>query len=123
MFINTSIVLSLLFVSSAAFTSLSVKQSNQLFLHNNLKPQEKNILYSSSENDDIVDTEEETEIPCLPPIGESSFKGISAKDSEVIRLDGASQAVNRVGTEKFELQYTCNICETRNTHKVSRMGK
>ena len=122
MFINLSVVLSLVFVSSEAFTNLSVKRSNQLYFHNS-KTQRNNILYASSERDDIVDTEKETGIPCLPPIGQSSFIGQPAKDSEVIRLDGTSQAVNHVGTEKFELQYTCNICETRNTHRVSRMGK
>lgn len=59
------------------------------------------------------DDEKETEIPCLPPIGESSFKGeVTNNDSEVFRI----------GSEKFELQYTCNVCETRNFHKVSRMA-
>lgn len=60
------------------------------------------------------DDEKETEIPCLPPIGESSFTG------EVTNNDDSE--VFRIGSEKFELQYTCNVCETRNFHKVSRMA-
>ena len=41
----------------------------------------------------------------------------------MIRLDGTSHAVNHVGSEKFELQYTCKVCETRNIYKISRMGE
>jgi ribosomal protein L44E len=26
-------------------------------------------------------------------------------------------------SDKFELQYTCKVCETRNAHRVSRIGK
>ena len=113
----------MLLVSSEAFTNLSVMRYNQLAYHHKSKAQESNILYASSEKDDAVDTEERTEIPCLPPIGESSFNGETSKDSEMIRLDGTSQAVNHVGSEKFELQYTCKVCETRNIHRVSRMGE
>jgi len=49
--------------------------------------------------------------------------GETSKDSEMIRLDGTSQAVNHVGSEEFELQYTCKVCETRNIYKISRMGE
>ncbi len=59
--------------------------------------------------------EKEEGIPCLPPIGESSYTGEPTlnDDSETLRI----------GSEKFELQYTCKVCETRNFHKVSRMGE
>ena len=72
----------------------------------------------------------------LPPIGESSYGSIpSAHDDSQTTIDEATghkkitlnseegTKVAQVGSSKFELQYTCNICETRNTHKVSRLGK
>lgn len=77
------------------------------------------LLYASKSADE---EEEQSVIPCLPPIGESSFKG----DAATIETSTGTMEVNksiRVSSDKFELQYTCNICETRNTHKVSRMGK
>ena len=78
---------------------------------------------SKSDNDAEVDAKEDKEIPCLPMIGQSSFSGISSEDSDVIRLDGTKKGVDLVGRETFELQYTCKICETRNSHKVHRMGE
>jgi len=116
----------MLLVGSEAFTNLSVTRYNQLaYQHKKSKEAQpgSNILYASSEKDDAVDTEEQTGVPCLPPIGESSFNGKTSKDSETIRLDGTSHDVNHVGSEKFELQYTCKVCETRNIHSVSRMGE
>jgi hypothetical protein len=76
-------------------------------------------------NDDKAEDNESIDIPCLPSIGQSSFTGdtTKSKKSGTMRLDGASQAVGNVGSEKFELQYTCKVCETRNSHKVSRLGE
>ena len=82
----------------------------------------KIVLDASDNNASDQDDDGLPEIPCLPPIGESSFNGEPAMDSEMIRLDGTSHDVNHVGTEKFELQYTCKVCETRNSHRVSRMA-
>ena len=80
--------------------------------------------YVSAGSGDTEDTEEsKTPIPCLPWIGGSSFSGEPAKNTEVIRLDGTPHDVSHVGSERFELQYTCKVCETRNSHKVSRMGE
>ena len=60
------------------------------------------------------DDEEEKPPILLPPIGESSFVKMSAGNNEQPKMF--------VGSEKFAIQYTCKICDTRNTHKVSRMG-
>lgn len=65
-------------------------------------------------------------IPCLPPIGDSSFdkndvRSVSVGEKSIL-LGGPSQKVGKVGGNRFQLQYTCNICETRNSVKVSRMG-
>mmetsp|Transcript_15787 Transcript_15787/g.29787 ORF Transcript_15787/g.29787 Transcript_15787/m.29787 type:complete len:227 (+) Transcript_15787:71-751(+) len=82
---------------------------------------------STADNDnnysDRSDDVKSAGIPSLPPIGQSSFTGeTSSKKSGTIRLDGTSQAVGNVGSDKFELQYTCKVCETRNSHKVSRLA-
>jgi hypothetical protein len=65
-----------------------------------------------------------TGIPCLPPIGDTSFDPRNNENSaeKTIRLGGSPQKVAKVGGHRFQLQYTCKICETRNSHKVSRMG-
>ena len=69
---------------------------------------------------------------CLPPIGESSFDpsnhmpeaGENSNGKKHVVLDSnKSTEVGLVGSAKFELQYTCAVCETRNTHKVSRLGR
>lgn len=79
---------------------------------------------TSDNNSDNVDDNKSSDIPCLPSVGQSSFSGeTSSKKSGTIRLDGTSHAVGNVGSDKFELQYTCKVCETRNSHKVSRLGE
>ena len=79
----------------------------------------------SHDNDD--DRKEDTDggIPQLPAIGSSSIGGGStdnAPNKEIKRNnDDDTKATAFVGT-KFELQYTCNVCETRNCHRVSRLA-
>jgi len=68
-------------------------------------------------------TEETEDIPCLPPIGGSSYTGdVTVENGGMIRLDGTSHDVSHVGSERFEIQYTCKVCETRNSHRISRMA-
>lgn len=68
-------------------------------------------------------TEETEDIPCLPPIGESSYTGdVTLENGGMIRLDGTSHDVSHIGSERFEIQYTCKVCETRNSHRISRMA-
>jgi hypothetical protein len=56
--------------------------------------------------------------PQLPPIGESSYGTIPSED-----LSSNQQQPVAFVSDKFELQYTCKVCETRNSHRVSRIGK
>lgn len=57
-------------------------------------------------------------IPQLPAIGSTSRStdGYSSSPTN----DTASGTF--VGTKKFQLQYTCKVCETRNCHMVSRLA-
>ena len=86
---------------------------------------------SEHEINDAADKEEGKRMLPLPPIGGSSFDpanlGIDYKYEEQnqkpVALDNDEiTTVGMVGSSKFELQYTCNICDTRNVHKVSRLG-
>jgi hypothetical protein len=60
--------------------------------------------------------------PLLPPSRMDSEAFGSKTDPNTLTLGGDSQPVAFVAQAKFELQYTCNICETRNSHQVSRLG-
>jgi hypothetical protein len=64
-------------------------------------------LLASTESDD-----DEKGIPQLPAIGSSS------RDENAPKSNDENKPF--VASRKFQLQYTCNICETRNTHSVSR---
>lgn len=76
----------------------------------------------ASRNDDEQASEEESGIPQLPAIGGSSFGSRKTEASTQQPLvDGEKKAVAFV-SDKFELQYTCKICDTRNNHRVSRLG-
>ena len=59
-------------------------------------------------------TDEESEIPLLPPPGESSYSAPSTNKKQ----DSRSSVLSK----KFEIQYTCKKCETRNSHFISRAG-
>lgn len=67
----------------------------------------------------------------LPQVGESSAdesvrskklnNGIENKEESP--ESSKSVPVAFVGSGKFELQYTCKVCNTRNSNQVSRLGK
>jgi DNL zinc finger len=78
----------------------------------------RNIGGSSSSSDENM----EKGIPQLPPIGTSS--SLRLDDSDVTSTDGGAQLQSKpfVAHHKFQLQYTCNICETRNAHSISRIA-
>ena len=71
----------------------------------------------SKMNDNCEESEsEDSSIPQLPAIGASSFETnglptIQEKDSQAAFV-----------SPKFQLQYTCKVCDTRNCHLVSRIG-
>jgi len=69
----------------------------------------------TSTSESKIEEDLETSFPCLPAIGGSSF-------DNTIKLGDDAKPVAFVGSQKFELQYTCNICETRNSIKVSRLA-
>ena len=87
-------------------------------------------------SDDLEDadapTSEETGIPQLPAIGAASFLSdqqplpsttaipvAKSSDKEESSPKGTFVAVV---APKFQIQYTCKVCETRNSHMVSRLG-
>lgn len=76
-------------------------------------------------NDDDDDDEQSIGIPQLPAFGASSFSNSHVDFSA--GMTSSSYANNdspdaAFVSPKFKLQYTCNICETRNSHMVSRLG-
>ena len=71
----------------------------------------KVVLHESNDEDQI-----ERKIPLLPAIGGSSFSDESLSDTSL-----SSNKHSLVG-DKFEIQYTCKVCETRNSNRVSRIG-
>ncbi len=98
------------------------------------------LVHSSSQNEgtdannkDDNKTEGGSGFLPLPPIGESSFDpesfggkqkyDVSGKSTTIALGSDKPTEVAMVGSAKFELQYTCNLCETKNSHKVSRLGK
>lgn len=106
-----------LFLNLSMMFSMTMAFTSNVLTARSIRSSAPMMLFASLEEEDT-----ENEIPCLPPIGYSSFDGETSASGETIRLDGTSCDVNHVGTEKFELQYTCKVCETRNSHRVSRMA-
>lgn len=61
----------------------------------------------------------------LPPIGASSFWDTNDRNSDVdnhVSLTKKMKEGDIIISSKFQLQYTCKICETRNKHSVTRMA-
>lgn len=86
-------------------------------------------LYSISNSDnDNSDTEEEEDddddtnniFAALPPIGASSFWDRQDDDETLNNTNLTSH--NIVVSRKFNLSYTCKICDTRNSHSITRLG-
>jgi hypothetical protein len=83
---------------------------------------------SMDKNDD-----KDSGIPQLPVFGSSSFGTIESAGTRAVVASATSSSSNSTGINmlsssrafvghKFELQYTCKVCDTRNTHRVSRIG-
>lgn len=75
---------------------------------------------SESEMDEREPNCDSTFLPCLPP--SSSFQDHESSKHVNLIDKGEFRTVSNVGADRFELQYTCKICETRNSHRVSRMA-
>mmetsp|Transcript_119 Transcript_119/g.178 ORF Transcript_119/g.178 Transcript_119/m.178 type:complete len:208 (+) Transcript_119:61-684(+) len=65
-------------------------------------------------------SEESEPIPMLPPAGLIQPRPISEFTSGTTPLNDSPAP--HVVSPKVELQYTCNICETRNSHQMSRLA-
>lgn len=121
------------FSQPAGVKFLSTKKSTR-------SRQTTTLVRSSSQNEgtdvnnkDDNKKEEGSGLLPLPPFGESSFDpesfggkqkyDVSGKSTTIALGSDKPTEVAMVGSAKFELQYTCNLCETKNSHKVSRLGK
>lgn len=91
------------------------------------------VLQNSDDHEDTdAPTSEETGIPQLPAIGASSFlsdqqPSASTTSIPVAKSSDKEESSSKgtfvgVVAPKFQIQYTCKVCETRNSHMVSRVG-
>ena len=80
----------------------------------------------SSEESSSVKESSSSEIPLLPHFGISSQSTFNPFDGTLPHLQPQQEEdpdlKKYVANRKFELQYTCNVCETRNRNKVSRIA-
>jgi hypothetical protein len=100
------------FVSSSGSRFQAQKQCRRL------------IPFLAQNSDDQGDGELTTGMPQLPPCQDQRTR--SDVDSESDNIWGQSGTTVQLGpfvaSRKFQLQYTCNVCETRNTNSVSRVA-
>lgn len=81
----------------------------------------------SRTSDDCDENESrESSIPQLPAIGSSSLQSSSGGSGSPSTVQEEEKRNNDSQTAfvspKFQLQYTCKVCNTRNCHLVSRIG-
>jgi hypothetical protein len=62
--------------------------------------------------------EKEIGIPQLPAMGSTSFQNQPPSAA----ITDQEQSSTAFVSPKFQLQYTCKVCDTRNFHTVSRLG-
>jgi len=116
----TATLFSFLFVQANAFATLpssSTKIAQNCLGHGCQLP----LLKQSSDDNEEVGSK----IPQLPAIGTSSFhQGSSTVQAEQQGKSDSEEASNDVAfvSSKFQLQYTCKVCDTRNHHLVSRIA-
>ena len=84
--------------------------------------------YSSEDGEDAEDKgelpskgDDANKILQLPACGESEASNSGTMDANSLGENGESSPIF-VGSKKFKMMWTCNICETRNTHMVNRIG-
>eukprot|EP00956_Cyclotella_meneghiniana_P003803 scaffold4601_cov51-Cyclotella_meneghiniana.AAC.3 len=117
----------------AAITATS--QCGDAFMtHHHSRPSTTHLFASQEDvtaNSDADEPQEEPASPfALPPIGASSYcdsadnNGMSSTNranlSEI--SNGIKISADQVASRKFQLQYTCKICNTRNSIKVTRIA-
>jgi hypothetical protein len=80
------------------------------------------ILLAQENSDDRGDVEA-TAMPQLPPGQDQRSRSSSESGTMWTTATGEKiQPGPFVASRKFQLQYTCNVCETRNTNSVSRVA-
>lgn len=99
-----------------AFVLLSTRPRSLCLHSNRILP-----LRASPSEENNETNEDQEPIPQLPAIGCSSFEPTSSDDYCNNDLKDGKKIAYIGG--KFEMQYTCKICETRNSNRVSRLGK
>jgi len=80
---------------------------------------------ADDDGEDCVEEKKSSGLPQLPHFGSSSQTTFNPFDGTLPHLTPQEQDAevkHYVANRKFELQYTCNVCETRNCHKVSRIA-
>jgi len=74
-------------------------------------------------DEEEYENDQPSRIPQLPAFGSSSNNVGPGVDLNTVRPSAEiGNADAAFVTRKFKLQYTCNICETRNSHMVSRLA-
>ena len=88
------------------------------------------ILYAATGENDNNEAESDKTPFSLPAIGESSYDANKSSDDHNITVQ---PGVNKHGitvsnenvsvvSKKFQIQYTCKVCDTRNSHSVTRLA-
>eukprot|EP00550_Attheya_septentrionalis_P008834 CAMPEP_0198297412 /NCGR_PEP_ID=MMETSP1449-20131203/36800_1 /TAXON_ID=420275 /ORGANISM="Attheya septentrionalis, Strain CCMP2084" /LENGTH=186 /DNA_ID=CAMNT_0043998331 /DNA_START=295 /DNA_END=855 /DNA_ORIENTATION=- len=83
--------------------------------------------HNPNNNNEETDADENVPIPqlALPAMGGSSFSSDpSSRSTSMTKETGSttSSSPPAFARKKFELQYTCKVCDTRNSNRVSRIA-
>ena len=76
----------------------------------------------ASDDCDENESTRESGIPQLPAIGSSSFQSSGGGLPPTVQQEKGNDSQTAFVSPKFQLQYTCKVCNTRNCHLVSRIG-
>lgn len=75
-----------------------------------------------SPSDADVDAQEDLPFLALPGAGGSSFDPLTSGNRLAPVAEGKDLQNSKIVNDKFELQYTCKICDYRNSNRVSRIA-
>ena len=117
----------------AAITATS--QCDAFMTLHHSRPSTTHLLSASQDDTANSDPDEPQEEPpspfALPPIGASSYcdSNRDSANNDGMSMDNLSEISNgikisadQIASRKFQLQYTCKICNTRNSIKVTRIA-
>ena len=87
-------------------------------------------LAESESNSGNEETDQDDPPFALPAIGSSSFWDRQSEDdssnrnlkSNISEISNGIKVSDEVASRKFQLQYTCKLCDTRNSIKVTRIA-